>query len=244
MDAVLAELPERALFPRTMPRYPNLWFLVDTSLAIRGEYLRAVRLVVAVLEEQMGLRDTFVDDVANPNLARLLGEPGEGADFQARVWPLAPFVDLQGAAGGHGHQVHARFYVSPLLKAGAARCGVNLDGSRREVFAIPASVHYEVSTEDPQHPYADHCPMCGITDDYRVHIDPASQDYCVKIHDPLGVEILLHGTLRGKAALDDEGRPVRSLASLSGPWTCVVRDDLKAEGEPRRLGRVLLLADR
>jgi hypothetical protein len=189
----------------------------------------------------VGLRDTFTDDVENPGLARLLGEPGEGADFQARIWPLAPFVDPGGPRRSHGHQVHARFYVSPLLRSGAARRVVTLDGHAYDVFAIPVSVHYEVSTEDPLHPYADECPLCGITGDYLVPIDPASQDYCVKIHDPLGLEVLLKGTIRGKQALDASRRPVRCAGELAGPWTCAVRQDEQAAGEPLRLGRVFLL---
>jgi phosphoribosyl 1,2-cyclic phosphate phosphodiesterase len=60
--------------------------------------------------------------------------------------------------------------------------------------------HFEVSTEEPTHPYVDACPVCGLTGEYAFVIDPRSQDYCLKVHDPLGVELLLHGTIRGTAA--------------------------------------------
>jgi hypothetical protein len=116
-----------------------------------------------------------------------------------------------------------------------------LPGGNRELFAVPASVHYEVSTEDPLHPYEDSCPMCGITGDYAVPIDRASQDYCVKIHDPLGVELLAHGTLRGQPATDAEGGLVPCLENLEGPWTCAIEEASQERGEPLRLACVLLL---
>ena len=115
-------------------------------------------------------------------------------------------VDSSNPSRSHGHQVHARFYVSGLISAGRTRQVVRLDDGGHDVFLVPASVHYEVSTEDPLHPYEDSCPLCGITAEYDVPVDPASQDYCVKIHDPLGLEVLLHGTVRGRPALDPQGK--------------------------------------
>ncbi len=238
VQTLLAQLPPRALFPPQMPRYPNLWFLVDPALALRGQYQYAVRMLVRALEEEVGLRDTFVQDVANHNLAHLLGQPGEGSDFQARIWPLAAHVDSRDPARSHGHQVHARFYVSALIKAGRTRQAVTL--AEGEVFLVPASVHYEVSTEDPLHPYEDSCPLCGITGEYSVPVDPASQDYCVKIHDPLGLEILLHGTVRGQPVRDDKGNRVPCVQDLGRRWSCLTWEGLQEDREPRRLGVVLL----
>ncbi len=244
MESLLAQLPPRSLFPDEMPRYPNLWFLVDPALALRGEYKNAVRMLVHALEGQIGLKDTFVQDVANHNLAHMLAVPGEGSDFQARLWPLEPCRQAGDPQRGHGHQVHARFYVTPLMRAGRTRAPYalpGLPGGSRELFAIPASVHYEVSTEDPLHPYEDSCPMCGITGEYAVPVDRSSQDYCVKIHDPLGVELLAHGTLRGQPAIDAEGGLVPCLENLEGPWTCAIEEASQGRGEPQRLACVLLL---
>jgi hypothetical protein len=81
---------------------------------------------------------------------------------------------------------------------------------------VAASVHYEVATGDPLHPYVDSCPACGITGDYAMRIDPASQDYCLKIHDPLGLEFLLHGTIRGERVPGGGGIPARCADDLRG----------------------------
>ena len=236
----MAQLPPRALFPRQMPRVPNLWFLVDPALALRGQYQYALRMLVQALEEEVGLKDTFVQDVGNHNLAHILGQPGEGSDFQARLWPLAAHVDSGNPSRSHGHQVHARFYVSGLISAGRTRQVVRLDDGGHDVFLIPASVHYEVSTEDPLHPYEDSCPLCGITAEYDVPVDPGSQDYCVKIHDPLGLEVLLDGTVRGRPALDLQGKRLPCVQDLARRWGCRITEALQDTGEPRRLGLVLL----
>ena len=222
------DLPPRGLFPPQMPRYPNLWFLVHRGVLARAEYPLSVRWLVGLLEDRLGLRDTFVRDVENPNPRCLLDRPGEGSVIQARIGPLQPFTDPEGRS--HRHQVHARFYVTPLMAAGRTE----LDGR----FVVPAGVHYEVATEDPLHPYADSCPLCGITGDYDLPIDRGSQDYCLKIHDPLGLEFLLHGTVRGVRVRDDAGAPVACLGDLS----CRIRElgpeVPPAHDEPLRLALV------
>jgi len=215
MHQTLAALPPRSIFPPQMPRYPNLWFLIHPALLPRPEYPYAIRLLVRLTETHLGLRDTFLLDVENPNVRELLGRPGEGADWQARIGPLQPYQDPELPARSHSHQLHARFYVGPLaarpelgmVPAPAVERGV-------KHFAIAASVHYEVATEEPLHPYVDSCPLCGITGSYAVAIDPASQDYCLKIHDPLGLEFLLHGRIRGQAVTGAHGRPVPAVEDL------------------------------
>lgn len=220
------ELPQRGIFPTTMPRYPNLWFLIHTRIPARPRYMYAVRWLVGTLERELGLRDTFVDDVENPTLRQLLSKPREGSDFQARIGPLQFYKDPDDPARSHWHQVHARFYVTPLSRAERTRSG--------DFFLIPISVHYEVATEDPLHPYSDTCPHCGITGDYERPIDRSSQDYCLEIHDPLGLEFLLYGMIRGQAVADDGGSPIRSLDDLP----CVVKEFAPGAGEPKRLATV------
>jgi hypothetical protein len=213
-------LPPRDIFPARMPRYPNVWFFVPIEAALRGEYPYALRHLDCLLDKRLDLRDTFCDDVCNPGLRRLIGEPGEGCDYQARIGPLRTWAgDPHAGPGGgpaHAHQLHARFYVSPLLRAGRIRMVVRLAGQARDCFCMAASVHYEVATEEPTHPYVDTCPYCGLTGAYALAIDPASEDYCLKVHDPLGVELLLHGTIRGEAGRWPDGRPVASVDGLDG----------------------------
>jgi hypothetical protein len=232
-------LPPRDIFPAGMPRYPNVWFFVPATLALRGEYSYALRLLDRLLDEQLGLRDSFHDDVRNPGLLRLIGGPGEDSDYQARIGPLARWAGAEGAPA-HRHQLHARFYVSPLARAGLAKAGATMAGDTRECFRIPASVHFEVATEEPTHPYVDACPVCGLTGEYAFAIDPGSQDYCLKVHDPLGVELLLHGTVRGAAVAWPEGRPVSALASLEGPPRIRLDEHVPGPYGCARLARVLV----
>jgi hypothetical protein len=242
MDAIARALalPDRNIFPAEMPRYPNVWFFVPTALALRGEYPSALRMLDRLLDERLELRDSFHDDVHNPGLLRLIGAPGEGSDYQARIGPLAPWAGDGAEAPAHTHQVHARFYASPLMRAGLARVNLAMAGGARECFAIPASVHLEVATEEPSHPYVDACPVCGLTGDYAFSIDPRSQEYCLTVHDPLGLELLVHGTIRGVAALWPDGRPVMALSHLGGGPEITIDEHEPGPYGCTRLARVLV----
>ena len=232
-------LPPRDIFPAEMPRYPNVWFFVPTDLALRHEYAYALRLLDRFLDERLQLRDSFHDDVRNPGLLRLIGAPGEGSDYQARIGPLCPTAGTADAPA-HLHQLHARFYVSPLLRAGLARMELSMAGSVRECFCVPASVHFEVATEEPSHPYVDACPLCGLTGEYAFTIDRHAQDYCLKVHDPQGVELLLHGTIRGAAAAWPDGRRVAALGRLDGGPGVALDEQVPGPYGCARLARVLI----
>lgn len=196
-ERIINQLPPKSIFPKEMPRYPNVWFLVDERLVLRGHFRYAIELVVGLLERELGLRDTLQPNVENRNVLDLLGAPREGADFEAR---LGPFHEIgESSAPGvrnHCHQVHARFYVRGLVDAGAYTVRLDDNREERNAFTVPASVHYEVATEDPLHPYVDECPLCGITGEYAVPIDRSTEEYCLEIHEPLGVEYLCHATIR------------------------------------------------
>ena len=235
-----SDLPARDIFPREMPRYPNLWFHIETRLAPRGKYLHAVRLLVQTLERRLDLRDSFVEDIQNHNLYHLLARPGEGSDFQARIGPLQHYEDPKDPSRSHSHQVHARFYVSPLVGAGCYRQSTLRFAEQLDFFLIPASVHYEVATEEELHPYADQCPLCGITGEYETSIDRESEDYCVKIHDPLGLELLLHGSIRGEPVAWHGRDRVCSITDIGDEFDCDVQEYEPGEGEPVRLARVYL----
>jgi hypothetical protein len=237
-------LPAREVFPAEMPRYPNVWFFVPMALVLRQEYWYALRLLDRLLDERLSLRESFHDDVRNPGLLGLIASPGEGSDYQARIGPLAPWPGDGAGAPAHNHQLHARFYVSPLVRAGLTRTVLSMGGKARECFGIPASVHYEVATEEPSHPYADACPHCGLTGAYAITIDRSGQDYCLKVHDPLGVELLLHGTVRGVQARWPDGRPVVALDCLEGGPGVVFDEQVPGPYGCARLARVLLGTDK
>lgn len=233
-------LPPRDVFPAEMPRYPNVWFFVPTALALRGEYLNALRMLDRLLDERLELRDSFYADVRNPGLLRLVGDPGEGSDYQARIGPLSRWEGGGAGVPAHCHQLHARFYVSPLVRAGLARVELTIAGGTRECFCIPSSVHFEVATEEPTHPYVDACPVCGLTGEYAFPIDREGQDYCLRVHDPLGVELLLHGTVRGIRATWPDGRPVAALERLAGGREIAIDEQVPGPYGCARLARVLV----
>jgi hypothetical protein len=233
-------LPAREVFPAEMPRYPNLWFFIPVDSVLRGEYAYALRFLERLLDDRIGLRDSFYDDVRNPGLLRLIGAPGEGSDYQARIGPVSRWSGTGQAAPAHDHQLHARFYASPLLHAGLERAEISLGGRLRTCFLVPASVHYEVATEEKCHPYLDACPACGLTGDYAFPIDRRSQDYCQRVHDPLGVELLLHGTVRGVPGSWLDGTPVTALSRLGGNVSVLFDETAPGPYGCTRLARVMI----
>src|SRR5262245_3567674 len=94
-------LPPKTVFDRTMPRYPNVWFHVDTALA--SSHREAVKLVTDAVRESMRLREYF-PPFDNP----------EGCDFEARIEHLQPWEDRSARALQHAHAFHMRYYYSAL----------------------------------------------------------------------------------------------------------------------------------
>ncbi|UUZ80447.1 hypothetical protein LJK88_37050 [Paenibacillus sp. P26] len=75
----------------------------------------------------------------------------------------------------------------------------------KSYYQIAASVHYEVDRPRRLHSYVDECPLCGCTGEYSAYMGAAHKDKNEKVHDPLGVEILLYGTIRGEKIIAFEG---------------------------------------
>jgi hypothetical protein len=57
-------------------------------------------------------------------------------------------------------------------------------------------VHYEVEHASPLHADVEVCPFCGRTGFYA----DKTGNLVEQVHDPLGLELLLRGTVRGEAA--------------------------------------------
>ena len=74
------QLPPKTAFDRAMPRYPNVWFHIDTALA--PSHREAVKLVTDAVRDSMRLREYF-PPFDNP----------EGCDFEARIEHLQPWED-------------------------------------------------------------------------------------------------------------------------------------------------------
>jgi hypothetical protein len=188
------ELPFRAVFEP--PQYPNAWFHVHERLAASQK--EAVAWLTGWLAARVGLVDDF---------GRY--KPPEASDGQARLAHLQPWTDVADPARSHAHDLHIRYYHVALRQQSQDRVELVAFGSRAGYYRFAASVHYEVEDEHPRHPYIDECGLCGRTGSYRDAADLFSD-----VHEPLGLELLLEGTVRGQRVLRPDGRPVTGLAAL------------------------------
>ncbi|MBW7462012.1 hypothetical protein K0U00_48975, partial [Paenibacillus sepulcri] len=118
---------------------------------------------------------------------------GEGCDAFARRRGLQPVHLGPDGARSHDHCVHLRFYYSPLY------AGNPVETAEGRYYQVAASVHYEVDRPKKFHPYVDECPYCGCTGEYEAYMGGTIKDKNEKVHDPLGVELILYGTIRGEA---------------------------------------------
>lgn len=189
--------PKRSFEP---PRYPNAWWYVAKTLA--PTYGESMRFVQACLEKYVGFEDTLS---RTTNL--------ECSDGQRRVHHLQPVSGLPDPARDHYHDLHIRFYFRQLPPRNQHQVALDVDGSPRDFWRLATSVHYEPEPENPYHPYIDECPVCGVCPPYDI-----PGDRCEKCHDPLGLELLFYGTIRGQVVLRADGRPVGGLKDLAAHY--------------------------
>ena len=195
-------LPPKSVFDRTMPRYPNAWFYIDAELV--SSFDAAVKLVTDGLRDAMRLRE-FYGPFDNP----------EGCDFETRLEHLQPWLDRAAPALQHAHAFHMRYYYSALARQKLDRVELGAaDGRPRSFYRFAASVHYEVEHFNPNHADVESCPVCGRTGEYAT----LQGNLVSVVHDPLGLELLMKGTIRGELVrFDDQGeRPVGSINELQG----------------------------
>jgi len=195
------QLPSKAIFDRAMPRYPNVWFYVDRALA--PSHRDAVKLVTDAVRDSMRLREYF-PPFDNP----------EGCDFEARIEHLQPWEDRSARALQHSHAFHMRYYYTALAAHQLESVGLDTDGRPRPFYRFAASVHYEVEHSNPNHADVETCPICGRTGAYAGR----PGNLVELVHDPLGLELLLGGTIRGeRVRFEDYGqREVGSIGAALG----------------------------
>lgn len=193
------QLPAKSIFDPSMPRYPNVWFYVDASLA--GSYDAAVRLVN--------------DEVRGPMRLHVVPGPytnAEGADIDVRREHLQPWEPREQRLLHHAHAFHMRYYHSKLAEHQLERVMLATSTGARPFYRVAASAHYEVEHTNPNHADVERCPYCGRTGAY------ASQqgNLVEKVHDPLGIELLFDGTIRGQAIQfeDDQPGPFAGIGTL------------------------------
>jgi hypothetical protein len=225
------QLPSKAVFDRTMPRYPNVWFHVDAALA--PSHREAVKLVTDSVRDSMRLREYF-PPFSNP----------EGCDFEARIEHLQPWEDRAARALQHSHSFHMRYYHSALAARQLERVELSTDGNRRTFYRFAASVHYEVEHSNPNHADVEACPICGRTGDYGGR----AGNLVELVHDPLGLELLLSGTIRGeRVRFEDYGqRDVGSIALLGDRFAVnsLVFPGMSGDRNTLRIGTVVITARR
>ena len=173
------QLPPKTVFDRAMPRYPNVWFYVEASLADSQQ--AAMRLVADEIRAAMRVRESH-GPFSNP----------EGADFEVTIEHLQPWEAAEHHALQHAHAFHMRYYHSALAAAQLDRVTLRTRAGNRPFYRIAASAHYEVGHANPNHADVEICPICGRTGEY------AGQpgNLVERVHDPLGLEFLLNGTIR------------------------------------------------
>lgn len=195
-----ASMPEKTIFPNTAPRYPNVWFYVDASICV--SYEEAISFVVRRLEKTTGMQNDFG-----------YFHVGEGCDAFARRRGLQPVRLEEQDHRSHDHEMHIRFYFAPLKPRQPVRKGSH------SYFQIAASVHYEVDRPRHLHPYVDECPVCGCVGEYARYAGADMDTKNEYVHDPMGLELLLYGTVQGERVIAFDG-----IASLEREYALEIRE--------------------
>ena len=216
-------MPPKSTFPNDMPRFANLWVYVSRELA--DTYGSAVRLIINTLADTCGLIDDFTRYSA------------EAADAKARVQNLMPYTGFEAPEFNHDHDLHIRYYYSELQRRGLAEHTLAHNSAALPVYQIAASIHFEVAQKHPYHPYIDPCPICGRTGEYHI-----PGDQCQVVHDPLGLELLLNGTVRGTPAHNTGGKPFVPITILKNRYklTCRMADAEREDANTLRIGCVVV----
>jgi hypothetical protein len=197
------QLPAKTVFDKAMPRYPNVWFYVDASLV--SSYDAAVRLVADEIGGPMRMRESH-GPFSN----------GEGCDFEVGIEHLQPWQAAEHRPLQHAHAFHMRYYHSALAAAHLDQVSLPTDYGARRFYRIAASAHYEVEHTNPNHADVEICPYCGRTGAY----EQLTGSLVEKVHDPLGLELLFDGTIRGRAITfeDDHPGPFVGIGLLSNRY--------------------------
>jgi hypothetical protein len=198
------QLPAKSVWDKAMPRYPNLWVYVDASLT--ASYQDAVALATGMMRQSMRMEERF-GPFSNP----------EACDFEAGIEHLQPWQTREDRALQHGHAFHIRYYYSALERQKLEKVTLQTAAGPRAFYRLPTSVHYEVEHHNPHHADVEKCPICGRTGDYEKEVGNLVE----RVHDPLGVEFAVTGTIRGEKIVVDPYDPLtlRGAAAFNSQFT-------------------------
>jgi hypothetical protein len=106
-----------------------------------------------------------------------------------------------------------RYYYSALATPELGKARVSLGGQQHAFYRFAASAHYEVEHANPNHADVESCPICGRTAQYA----GVKGNLVEQVHDPLGLELLLTGKVRGGMVYfhDWERRAVGNVESVA-----------------------------
>ncbi len=111
----------------------------------------------------------------------------------------------------------------------------------RVFYRFAASAHYEVEHYNPNHADVESCPICGRTGAYR----DLTGNLVELVHDPLGLELVTTGTIRGEVVrFDDQAQdPVGSVTGLEKLTVeSHIFDGLTADRNTLKIGVVVITA--
>jgi hypothetical protein len=178
LQAAPDDLPPASIFKPETPRYPNVWFYGPES-----NYPTYKAFIDAIARR-------FRDDGYTADAVTL----NEGADLALSIENLQPWTAVQRLS--HSHAVHIRFFWRRLEQHDLHSVKFGPSGSSH--WRVAASVHYEVEHANPLHADVEVCPICGRTGAYT----DKEGNLVEHVHDPLGLELLLWGTVRGERVLN------------------------------------------
>jgi hypothetical protein len=221
------KLPPKSAFDAAMPRYPNVWFYLETSLA--PSYEAAVKHLTHRLRQAMQLRESY-GPFTN----------AEGCDFEVTLEHLQPWEDRRQRNLQHSHAFHMRYYYSALARQKLEVVNLNIEGRQRAFYRIGASAHYEVEHTNPNHADVEICPICGRTGEYA----GLKGNLVEMAHDPIGLELLLTGKVRGQVVKfeDWEQREVGSIEKLREHFSIATRviDGITGDRNTLRIGVIVI----
>ncbi len=217
---MVVTLPTAAAFG--LPRYPNVWFHVSKSLT--PTYEQAVHFVITQVANCLGVRSDagHAHDVFH-------------CDARALLRNLQPYRGYANHRMNHSHALDIRYYYRWLKANELEETHLEFHGKVRPFYRVAAQVRYEASLI---HHSPDDCPICGRSGDFA----NSGEDVEREVRDPLGVELCLHGTIRGRPVTHPSGQRILGMKSLAMEYGLYFGTIKPADGTPM-VGCVAILGN-
>ena len=163
----------------------------------------------------------------------------EGCDFEVRLEHLQPWESTAHRPLQHAHAFHMRYYHTALEEQKLEQVVLRTAGGDRRFYRVAASAHYEVEHTNPNHADVEICPVCGRTGEYQ----DLKGNLVEMVHDPLGLEFLLKGTIRNQTVtFEDDQREIGGIGSMQSRFALQQQVFAAQDGDKNtlRIGVVVL----